>query len=151
LGKLKIFIGCKTLENDKRDTIGIHHTKLLKHLKQTFGELVSEIKEYKTPTAPKTSIIWSQLGDPSIDPEKQNLFRSGIGMLLYLIKHSRPDISNSTRELSKVADGETEAHWKFLLRTIKYVINTESKALKLTPKNKGDMFYFEGLSDSNFA
>ena len=30
-------------------------------------------------------------------------------MLLYLVKHSRPDIANAVRELSKVADGATEA------------------------------------------
>jgi hypothetical protein len=32
--------------------------------------------------------------------------------LLYLIKHSRPDLSNSIMELTKVLDGATPAHWK---------------------------------------
>jgi hypothetical protein len=45
-------------------------------------------------------------------------------MLLYLVKHSRPDISNSARELSKVADGTTDGHIKAHLRTIKYVLGT---------------------------
>ena len=72
-------------------------------------------------------------------------------MLLYLIKHSRPDISNAVRELSKVADGATNAHWKAMLRTIKYVLNTESKALKLQPKPKNGLFFMEWLSNSNFA
>jgi hypothetical protein len=31
-------------------------------------------------------------------------------MLLYLVKHSRPDISNAVRELTKVLDGATNAH-----------------------------------------
>jgi hypothetical protein len=68
-----------------------------------------------------------QPGDPLISPEQQKLYRSGVGMLLYLVKHSIPDISNATRELSKVGDGATEAHWKQFLRAIKYTVQTKSK------------------------
>ena len=38
--------------------------------------------------------------------EKEKAFsHSGIGTLLYLTKHSRPDITNVVRELSKSMDG----------------------------------------------
>jgi hypothetical protein len=76
-------------------------------------------------------------------PERQKQFRMGVGMLLYLVQHSRPDISNLVRELSKVAEGATEAHFKALLRTIKYVIDTEHLGLLLQPKLNGDGFYLE--------
>jgi hypothetical protein len=72
-------------------------------------------------------------------------------MLLYLVKHSRPDISNATRELSKVADGATEAHWKQLLRAIKYTVTTKNKALRIKPKLSDNMFHLEGISDSSFG
>jgi hypothetical protein len=72
-------------------------------------------------------------------------------MLLYLVKHSRPDISNATRELSKVGDGATEAHWKQLLRAIKYTMSTKNKAMKMKPQKKDNMFYLEGISDSSFG
>jgi hypothetical protein len=68
-----------------------------------------------------------------------------------LVKHSRPDISNSVRELSKVADGATEAHFKALLRTVKNVIDTEHLGLLLQPKLNEDAFYLEGISDSEYA
>jgi hypothetical protein len=61
-------------------------------------------------------------------------------MLLYLVKHSRPDIANTVRELSKVADGATEAHWKALLRCIKYVMEDNLEGFNL-----------EGISDSEYA
>jgi hypothetical protein len=72
-------------------------------------------------------------------------------MLLYLIKHSRPDIANAVRELSKVADGATMANFKALLRCIKYVIDTKTKALKMNPTLNKDGFYLEGISDSEYA
>jgi hypothetical protein len=55
-------------------------------------------------------------------------------MHLYLLKHSRPDISKSVREISKVADGATEEYFKALLRTVMYVMDTENLALLLQPK-----------------
>jgi hypothetical protein len=74
-----------------------------------------------------------------------------VGMLLYLVKHSRPDISNSVRELSKVADGANEAQFKALLRTVKYVIDTEEIGLLFQPKLNNDGFYLEGISNSEYA
>jgi hypothetical protein len=46
-------------------------------------------------------------------------------MLLYLVKHSLPDLSNGTRELSKVMDKATEGHVKELNRVIKYALDTQ--------------------------
>jgi hypothetical protein len=40
-------------------------------------------------------------------------------MLLYLIKHSRRDISNAVRELTKCLDGATPEAFKEMLRVIK--------------------------------
>jgi hypothetical protein len=55
--------------------------------------------------------------DILISVEQQTKFRSRVGIMLsYLVKHSRFDIANSVRELSKVTDGATIAHWKLLLR-----------------------------------
>ena len=68
-----------------------------------------------------------------ISVEDQRTYRSGMGMLLSLVKHSRPDIANVTRELSKANDGANPAAYKELLRVIKYVIKTEKLGLKLEP------------------
>jgi hypothetical protein len=77
--------------------------------------------------------------------------RSGVGMLLYLVKHSRYDISTSVRELSQVADGATMDHWKKLLHNIKFVITTEYLALKLKPDTTQSFFEMEGITDSEFG
>ena len=57
-------------------------------------------------------------------------------MLLYLVKHSRPDISNATRELSKHMSGANGRSMKEMLRIIKYVIDTKNWGLKIEPKYK---------------
>jgi hypothetical protein len=73
-------------------------------------------------------------------------------MLLCLVKHSQPDISNADRELSKVCDEATLAHWNHLVRAIKNTVNTKNTALKLKPKMKEDnMFHIECISDSSFG
>jgi hypothetical protein len=67
------------------------------------------------------------------------------------VKHSRPEIANSVRELSKVANGATEGNFKALLCTVKYVMDTKYLGLLLQPKLNQDGFFLEGISDSEFA
>jgi hypothetical protein len=71
--------------------------------------------------------------------------------LLYLDKRSRPDISSSLWELSKVADAAFEGPLKALLCTIKYVVGTEDHGNLLRPKLNKYFFYLEGISDSEYA
>ena len=59
-------------------------------------------------------------------------YRSGTGLLLYLVKHLRPDIANAVRELSKVMDKATAGHMKELLRCIKYVLARETKSFAIS-------------------
>ena len=55
----------------------------------------------------------------------QRMYQSGVCMLLYLVKHSCPDIANVTRELSKANNGANPAAYKELLWVIKYVLDME--------------------------
>ena len=45
-----------------------------------------------------------------VDKKTQSMYRSGVGTLLYLTKHSRPDITSPVRELSNSMDGASMAH-----------------------------------------
>jgi hypothetical protein len=149
LGEMETFVGCKILNNKEKDTVYIHQPKLIKHLKEEFGALVESLKDFQTPAPPRSMVKRPDKEDTLIPAEQQTKFRSGVGMLLYLVKHSRFDIANSVRELSKVADGATIGHWKLLLRCIKYIITTEYLALKLKPNAKGPSFEMEGLHDKD--
>ena len=73
-------------------------------------------------------------------------------MLLYLVKHSHPDIANMTRELSKANDGMKPATYKELLWVIKYVIHMEKLGLKIEPmENSNEPREIVCFSDSNYA
>ena len=72
-------------------------------------------------------------------------------MLLYLIKHSRPDLCNAVRELSKCLDGASQAAYKEMLRIIKYVLDSKSKGLKIEPMLEELVWKIILFSDSDWA
>ena len=82
-----------------------------------------------------------------ISKEKQTKYRSGLWMLLFLVKYSRPDLANAVRELSKVNDRATENHVKMLLRVMKYVLTSKHKLLtyNIPKEKKGKWILLTGL------
>jgi len=73
-------------------------------------------------------------------------------MLLYLVNHSQPDLSNGTRELSKVMEKAMEGRMKELCRVIKYALDTKNIGLKLKPEdNDNKQWELKAYSDADFA
>ena len=50
-----------------------------------------------------------------INEKQQQEYQSGIGTLLYLTKHSRPDIANAVLVLSKSMDGASKLQFREML------------------------------------
>jgi hypothetical protein len=70
------------------------------------------------------------------------------------LKHSRPDIANAVRELTKCLTGASEAALKEMHRVIKFVLDTQTLGLKIEPKLVGGnklVFVLKGYSDSDWA
>ena len=63
-------------------------------------------------------------------PEEHETYRSEVGTLLYLTKHSRPDICNAVRELSKTMDAPAPVHLKEMNKLIRFVLSTKDFGLK---------------------
>ena len=68
--------------------------------------------QYRTPGILGVGIVQPEEEDVRMSEGKQVVYRKAVGMMIYLVKHSRPDISNSVRELSNVIKSVTEAHYK---------------------------------------
>ena len=86
-----------------------------------------------------------------INEDQQQEYQSGVGTLLYLTKHSRPDIPNAVRELSKSMDGASKLQFREMLRAIKFVLATKDLGLKMVPTLHEGIWHLEAFSDSDFA
>ena len=130
----------------------MHQPHILKKLSNKFGELVEDMRKAELPSAPGSTLLRPKEDDEKLDKQEQELYRSGVGMLLYITKYTRPDIANSTREHSKMMDGATREHLKSLLRLIKYVIDTKEKMLVMKiNREKGFVFTIIGYSDADYG
>ena len=67
---------------------------------------------FTTPGTPRFKVVRPTINMERSETDMQSRYRSGVGMLFYLIKYSRPDIGNLMRELSKCNDGATLAAYK---------------------------------------
>ena len=86
-----------------------------------------------------------------VDEKTQSMYRSGVGTFLYLNKHSRPDITNPVRELSKSMDGASMAHVIEMYRVINLVLEMKTLVLRMVPIVKDGIWKLEALSDSDFT
>lgn len=145
------FIGCSI--EKREDRILLHQPDLIKKLLRSFEKELAEMKDYETPAGAGFKVTRPTKEEPLLNDDEQKKYRSGVGSLLYLVKHSRPDLSNAVRELSKVMDGANYGHMKALLRAIKFVELTKDYKLVM------EMWYDNGIiqwelkaySDSDYA
>jgi hypothetical protein len=127
---------------------------LIKRLEKSFGSLVSQSNiRYATPGTPSQTIVRPQTEEDHLDSERQMKYRSAVGTLLQFVKHSRPDIANPVRELSKCMDKATEAAYKEMLRVVKFVLDTRNFGLFLRPTSieQDASWSLTVYSDSNWA
>ena len=50
--------------------------------------------------------------EDNLAAKEHAIYQSGVGTLLYLTKHGRPDLCNAVRELSKTMDRPAPIHLK---------------------------------------
>jgi hypothetical protein len=107
-GSLQDYLSCEVTLSKEKKQGWIHQPRLIKNLEKKFGSMVNKLQEYGTPRTPRSIIVNDAQQNMSKDDQK--LYRSGVGMLLYLVKHSRPDIANDTRWSNPESDARNEAN-----------------------------------------
>ena len=148
LGELKEYIGCKVVRINEK--AWLKQPEIIEKIETSFGYLKDQEKELKAPLAAGTNLSRPTDEEILLNNEKQSTYRSGVGLLLYLVKLSRPDICNPVRELSKMMDRGTELHYKMLERVLLYVMQTKYLGLCFTPDFDED-WVLKGFSDSDYA
>jgi hypothetical protein len=127
------YLSCNITYSKDKQKAWLGQPHLIRSLEKKFEHLVKGLQSYRTPGTPGQGIVRPTQEEDKISQEDQTLYRSGVGMLLYLVKQSRPDIANVVRELSKCMDGATPAANKELKRVIKFVLDTRNYGLKIEP------------------
>ena len=147
---LEGYLGAQIVQSDDGKKAWLGQPTIIKSLEEQFGEKVAKKKMTTTQGAP--GFIGGKVDDISkVDELTQSMYRSGVGTLLYLTKHSRPDITNPVRELSKSMDGASMAHVTEMYRVINFVLETKTLGLRMVPIFKDGIWKLEALSDSDFA
>jgi hypothetical protein len=146
------YLSCEVLIDDETKTGWIGQPHMVKKIEKTFGEEVKGLTDYKTPGTPGLHVRKPEEDKEMISDELQSRYRTGVGQIMYLIKHSRPDLMSAVRELSKVLGKATPAAYKELLRCAKFVILTKSKGLRVDPTEPvNGLWKLEVYSDSDWA
>jgi hypothetical protein len=147
------YLSCEIKFDRDKKCAWLGQPHLLKRLEKSFGELVNSNARYLTPGTPNYVVVRPQSEAEQISAEKQKIYRSAVGTLLQFVKHSRPDIANAVRNLSKCMDKATEGAFKEMCRVIKFVLDTRDFGLFLFPEalNNDGSWHLTMYSDSDWA
>ena len=147
---LEDYLGVQIVQSDDGKKVWLGQPTIIKSLEKQFGEKVAKKKMTITPGTP--GFIGGKVDDISkVDEKTQSMYRSGVGTLMYLTKHSRPDITNPVRELSKSMDGTSMAHVTEMYRVINFVLEMKTLGLRMVTIFKDGILKLEALSNSDFA
>ena len=122
---------------------------IIKSLEQKFGKSAMKERLSLTPGTPRFTARRLENPEDKVSPKEHETYRSGVGTLLYLAKHSRPDICNPERELSKTMDAPAPVHLKEMYKLIRFVLSTKDYGLKFELMKDIKKLVLKALSDSD--
>ena len=150
MGIPRKYIGCELYFHDSH--VQIAQQDIIMKMEKAYKNELEKQREMNVPTPQGVKIIRTKENEEKMSETQQQKYRSGVGTLLYLVKHSRPDICNAVRELSMVMDAGTQEHYKRMIQVMHYVQKTKQKVLTFKPKKEDDdTWRVNGFSDSDWA
>ena len=138
-GTLDDYLSCEIKFSEDGCSAWLGQPHLILKIQKIFGKCVKNLNSCKTPGTPNFHIIQNTDPEMALSKEQHKEYRSGVGMLLYLVKYSWPDIANPVWELSKVLDCATDVANRELFRVIKYVLDTGDLGLMICPTEGRDL------------
>lgn len=147
------FIGFQMSWNERKSEVILHQSRMIDKIEEKLKDTIMEwkVRSYKTPFAKGKVIERVKDNEVVISDELQGLYRSTVGTLLYLTKHSRPDLSNSIREISKANKGSTKNKFQCLLRFCNWLFKNKGYGMKLKKwLGESNGWTLEAYSDSDW-
>ena len=144
------YLGCEFHMNKERTRGWLGQPSIIKSLENKFGERAMRERLSLTPGTPRFTARRLENPEDKVNPEDHETYWSGVGTLLYLTKHSRPDICNPVRELSKTMDAPAPVHLNEMYKVIRHVLSTKGYGLKFELRKDMIKWALKALSDSDF-
>ena len=147
------FIGCELQWDNLNSNVKLHQTPMIEKLERKIGKYIVDygISCKDTPMKKGENVSSVREDDEIMDGNHQSLYRSCVGNLLYITKHSRPVLSNSVRELSKVNKLGSVKNFKCMLTVCCFLFKTRSIGVILRKNVMLNEWKLEGFSDSDWA
>ena len=145
------YLGCEFHMNKEKTRGWLGQPSIIKSLEQKFGERTMKERLSLTPGSPRFTARRLENQEDKVSSEEHENYRSGVGTLLYLTKHSRPDICNPVGELSKTMDAPAPVHLKEMYKVLRHVLSTKGYGLKFELRKDFMKWAFKALIDSDFA
>ena len=130
--------------NKERTRGWLGQPSIIKSLEQKFGERAMKERLSLTPGTPRFTARRLENPEDKVNPEDHKTYRCGVGTLLYLTKHSRPDICNPVRELSKAMAAPAPVHLKEMYEVIRHVLSTKGYGLEFELRKRYEKVGTEG-------
>jgi hypothetical protein len=88
---------------------------------------------------------------PVASPESIKKYQLAIGLLMYTILSTRPDLAFAVSMLSQFATNPSDKHWKALKRVFHYFKAMHDLGLKYGPFGDNDKSSFNSYTDSDWG
>ena len=122
-------VGCEFHTNKEKTRGWLGQPSIIKSLEQKFGKRAMKERLSMTAGTPRFIARRLENDEDNMNAKDHETYRSGVGTLLYLTKHSSPDISNPVREISKTMDTPAPVRLKEMYKFIRFVLSTKDYGL----------------------
>ena len=102
------YLGCEFHMNKVKTRGWLGQPSIIKSLEQKFGERAMKERLSLTPGTPRFTARRLENPEDKVSPEEHETYRSGVGILLYLTKHSRPDMLKPKSDKVRQTDCRAE-------------------------------------------
>ena len=145
------YLSCELHMNKEKTKGWLGQRSKIKSLEQKFVKRAMKERLSISPGTPRFTARRLDNEEDKVNTKDHEIYRSGVGTLLYLNKHSRPDINNPVREFSKTMDDPAPVHLKEMYKLIRFVLSTKDYGLKFKLIKSIKKWVLKALSDSDLA
>lgn len=136
------FLGMKINRDEEKHVLKLDQSKYIKDLLVRLD--MYDCKPCKTPLEVNFKIVTDHKSTRTNKP-----YREAVGCLMYMMTHTRPDISFAVNILSRYQSNASDVHWSLVKRVLRYLKGTENLCLEYSVKNTCDIIV--GYCDADFA